>query len=211
MRIIGNILSPPVMYAVLAARMKGLDIFVESPDGGSRSAEHLQINPIGKVPVLLYTDFALPESATIAEFLEEELDGPSILPGNSEERARARLLARVAETYLGPALSPLLRARVEPDAVGPALTGVREALGWLEALMPLHGDWLAGDDHSVADCAAMPLFFYLEALDERYGTAEMLASHPGLFACWEHAKESEHGLRMLQEMTSELEAWSAAA
>jgi glutathione S-transferase len=211
MRIIGTVLSPYVMYAVLAARMKGLDIPIEPPEGGARSQEHLGLNPIGKVPVLLYTDFALPESATIAEFLEEELDGPSILPGNSEERARARLLARVTECYLGPAITPLLRAQPEPEAVAPALSAIRQALGWLESLRPLHGDWLAGDDHSVADCAAMPLFFYLEVLEKPHGTATILAEHPGLSAAWEHAKDSEHGLRMLQEMSAGVAAWRAAA
>jgi glutathione S-transferase len=209
MRLYGSLLSPFVMRAVLAARMKGFDIPVVPPDGGSRTPAHLLLNPMGKVPVLVDADFVLPESAVIAEYLEEALDGPALLPDNTEERARARLLARVADTYLLQALTPLFLARENPDAVPAALESLRAALGYLEALRPLHGDWLAADEHSLADAAAMPMFFYIDVMEAQFGTAAMLADHPGLAAWWARAKLTEHGIRMMREMGDALPAFMA--
>jgi glutathione S-transferase len=205
MRLYGTLLSPFVMRAALAARMKGFDIPIEPPEGGSRTPAHLELNPMGKVPVLVDGDFVLPESAVIAEYLEEALDGPALLPENIEERARARLLARVADTYLLPALTGVFLAREKPEGVPAALEETDRALGYLEALRPLHGDWLAADEHSLADAAAMPLFFFIDAFEQSFGTATLLAKHPGLAAWWKRAKATEHGIRLMVEMSAALE------
>lgn len=209
MRLLGGLLSPYVMRAALAARMKGFDIPVEMPAGGIKTADYLALNPMGKMPTLVDGDFALPESAVIAEYLEEVLDGPSILPGGPEERARARLLARVGDLYLAPALTGIFRAREAPDGVPAAIEGITVALGHLAALRPASATWLAGEEHSLADATVMPLFFFLDVFDRPFGTAALIAADEGLAGWWTRVKATEHGVRMVSEMAAALAAFRA--
>src|SRR5919201_4293541 len=51
-------------------------------------------NPLGRVPVLEEEEsgLLLPESAVIAEYLEERFPDPPLWPGDPAERARGRVL-----------------------------------------------------------------------------------------------------------------------
>jgi glutathione S-transferase len=211
MRILGGLLSPFTMRAVLAARMKGFDIPVEMPEGGLKSPDYLALNPIGKMPTLVDGDFALPESAVIAEYLEEVLEGVPLLPEHPEERARVRLVARIADLYLGPALTPIFLGRQKPDAVPAALDAIERALGYMEQLRPHHAEWIASDEHSLADATAMPLFFFLDSFDGAFGTGRLIAERDELARWWAHAQESEHGARMSREMAAALASFLARA
>lgn len=209
MRLLGGLLSPFVMRCVLAARFKGENLVVEMPEGGIKSPEYLALNPMGKMPVLVDGDFALPESMVIIEYLDEVLDGPKLLPDVPEGRALARLLARVADLYVGPHLTAIFQARQNPDAVPAAIENLREGLGYLERLRPAHAECLAGAEHSVADATLMPLFFFLDAFDGPFGTSKLIAERPGLARWWEAQKATELGARMVAEMGAALAAFSA--
>ncbi len=209
MRLLGGLLSPFVMRCVLAARFKGENIAVEMPEGGLKTSDYLALNPMGKMPVLVDGDFALPESAVIVEYLDEVLDGPKLLPDVPEGRALARLLARVGDLYIVPNLTPIFQARQNPDAVPAAIEKLREALGYLETLRPPHARCLVGDEATVADATIMPLFFFLDAFDGPFGTGKLIAERPGLATWWEARKATELGTRMMAEMGAELAAFTA--
>jgi glutathione S-transferase len=61
-------------------------------DLADRPAWLYEKNPAGKVPVLEDDGWVLPESAVIAEYLEERFPEPPLLPADAAERAIARLL-----------------------------------------------------------------------------------------------------------------------
>jgi glutathione S-transferase len=61
-------------------------------DLSDRPAWLYEKNPSGKVPVLEDDGWVLPESAVIAEYLEERFPDPPLLPPDPAERAIARLL-----------------------------------------------------------------------------------------------------------------------
>ena len=61
-------------------------------DLSDRPAWLYEKNPSGKVPVLEDDGWVLPESAVIAEYLEERFPEPALLPADPAERAVARLL-----------------------------------------------------------------------------------------------------------------------
>lgn len=210
MKLLGGLLSPFVMRAALVARMKGHDIPVEMPADGIKSEAYLKLNPFGKMPTLVDGDLALPESAVIAEYLDEVLDGPSLLPADPRARARARLMARVVDLYLAPALTPVFRAREAPEAVPAALESLRTVLGQLESLRPPGATHAAGDGFTIADATLMPVFFFLDAFEGPFGTARILAeAAPGLSAWWTEAKRTPEGARMVSEMASALAAFMA--
>ncbi len=210
MKLLGGLLSPFVMRAVLVARLKGHEIPVEMPEGGLRSEAYLRLNPFGKMPTLLDGDFALPESAVIAEYLDEVLEGPRLLPDEPRARARARLLARAADLYVAPALTPIFRAREVPEAVPAARESLQTALGQVERLRPAGAPHAAGEHLTIADATLMPVFFFLDAFESPFGTATILAeAAPGLAAWWKAARQTAHGARMVEEMGAALAAFMA--
>ena len=52
MKLYGALASPYVARVVMCARLKGIDLPLESAPGGMGSDEYKQINPIGKIPSL---------------------------------------------------------------------------------------------------------------------------------------------------------------
>ena len=58
-------------------------------DGGQQhSSEHLDLNPMRELPVLMVDDQPLAQSVAILEFLEETHPTPALLPQNPIDRAR---------------------------------------------------------------------------------------------------------------------------
>lgn len=202
----GGLMSPFVMRAVLVARAKGHELPASDFEGGLKSPAYLALNPMGKMPLLVHGDVALPESAVIAEYLAEVLPGPDVLGADPAARARARLLARVAELYALPGLTGLFRAREAPDGVPASLETLGAGLSYLEALGLGRDEWAAGPAFTVADAALMPMFFFLEAL-ERLGTRTVLERTPGVAAWWGRAKATAMGERMMAEMGAAMKAF----
>lgn len=210
MKMYANPLSPYAMRATLTAWLKGLEIPVEFPAGGSRTDAFLRINPIGKTPVYEEGDFILPESTTIAEYLDETHPGPKILPEDPKARARARLLARICDLYLMPVIGDLFKADQDPVAGDAAKEKARTALGYIEHFRHASDHYLAGDKFTIADFALMPFFFFVEARAAAAGTGGLITDQPSLSAWWERAKATEVGSRMVREMTANLNAFLAS-
>src|SRR5690242_6807598 len=57
-------------------------------------------HPLGRIPLLEVDGEAIPESAVIAEYLEETCPEPSLLGATPRENAHIRTLARIADIYL---------------------------------------------------------------------------------------------------------------
>jgi glutathione S-transferase len=69
-----------------------------------------------RVPVLVLDDGrVLPESDAIVEYLEDAYPQVPLRPEDAVDRARVRLIARVAELYVFPATVPIFAARAAGD------------------------------------------------------------------------------------------------
>lgn len=207
MKLYGGLLSPFVMRALLAARAKGADLRVEMPEGGIKSEAFLKLNPMGKMPCLVDGDFVLPESAVIVDYIEETAGGPSLYPADPRERARVRLIARMADLYIVPDLVVLFRARENPDAVPAALERIGVALGNIDRFRRDDDRFAVGDRFTVADATLIPLFFFFDAFDGQMGTGRLVAAHPRLQAWWDAAKAGELGARAVREQAMALKAF----
>lgn len=117
-------------------------------DLADRPAWLYEKNPTGKVPVLEEDGWALPESAVIAEYLDERFPEPALLPADPGERAIARLLVFRHDDFSDPYYA--LR-REEPGAA----EEFAEALGGLEALLS-HVPYLGGVTFGLADVGYVP-------------------------------------------------------
>jgi glutathione S-transferase len=117
-------------------------------DLSDRPAWLYEKNPVGKVPVLEDDSWVLPESAVIAEYLEERYPEPALLPEDPAERAIARLLVFRFDDFSDPYYA--LR-RAEPGA-GEAFGAELEHLDALLSRMP----YLTGRSYGLADVDYVP-------------------------------------------------------
>ena len=205
MKVYGSVASPFVQRVLMAARIKGHDLPVEPPPGGSmQSPEFRAISPMGRIPVLEDDGWTLAESSAIVGYLDDVLDGPALLPANPRERAHARLVETLASHELA-GLRPIMVCKVfgmrdEPVLVDEAGTTIRAGLEALEKARDPGHVWAAGDSPSVADCILVPLFSLMEVIDPVAGTSALVAEQPGLAAYRERAFASEIGGRSVREM-----------
>jgi len=194
MKLIGDALSPYAARVMIAARWKGVDLPCEAPEGGPRTAQHLASNPVGKVPVLIDDGLVLPESDVIVSYLEDRFPTPTLFPGDAIQRANARLLTRLLDTYSAPSFGPFLQNDEREIAV--AMQRIADSLRYIDHFR-IDGRFAVGDAFSIADCALIPFFHTFEGLQTmtqgRFKTYDLVRQYPRLQAWWERAKASEIG------------------
>jgi pyrimidodiazepine synthase len=128
---------------------KGLEYNAVAIDLDDRPAWIYEKNPLGRVPVLEEDGgLVLPESAVIAEYLEERFPEPALWSADPAERAFGRLLVHRFDRLGAPYYA--LR-RGDEDA----RDRLDERLAELEALLEA-GPFLSGTAYGIADIAYVP-------------------------------------------------------
>lgn len=136
--------------------------------GDNHKADFLELNPFGKVPVLIDDETVVYDSTVINEYLNDEYFA-ELLPEDSAQRATARILedyADVAFTLPGMAAEREL-ARPVDDRDDQRLAGakevIRKGLSMLDRVLT-DKEYLVGD-FSLADVAFAPTLLQLDKLD----------------------------------------------
>jgi len=117
-------------------------------DLADRPAWIYQKKPSGKVPILEDDDWILPESAVIAEYLEERFPDPPLLPADAAERALARLLVFRFDDFS----DPYYALRRGEDGAAEAFAG---ELAHLDGLLE-HMPYLTGRSYGLTDIDYVP-------------------------------------------------------
>jgi glutathione S-transferase len=117
-------------------------------DLSDRPAWIYEKNPAGKVPILEDEGWVLPESAVIAEHLEERFPEPALLPADPAERAIARLLVFRFDDFS----DPYYAFRRREEGADEAFAG---ELAHLDALLG-HMPFLTGCAYGLADVDYVP-------------------------------------------------------
>ncbi|PLZ89181.1 glutathione S-transferase [Fischerella muscicola CCMEE 5323] len=166
---------------LIALYEKGIDftpIEVNLFDPQARS-HYMQINPFGKIPTLvtdngqviiaLVTDNGqvIIEAAIIIEYLDRHFQNqPRLIPEDPELALKVRLLERIIDVYINGGREALFADTQRPvEERGDR--GVVKAKRLLETGCYLLNErlgghrWLAGEEFSLADCAAAPTLAYL--------------------------------------------------
>ena len=157
LKLYGAIASPYVARVVMYAKIKGVDLpLAEAVGGNIKSPEYLKLNPIGKMPTLDVDGKGIGESSIICDYLEDVYPQKSGLPKDPLDRARSRLIARVVDLYIAPAVTPLFR-QVNPAArdaavVEHAAKEIAKTFGYAEHAMG-SGPFCIGGTPTLADCA----------------------------------------------------------
>lgn len=131
-------------------------------------AEFAALWPIRKFPVLVDDGQAIAEATIIIEHLDLHHPGPArLIPSDKAAALEVRFLDRFFDNYIHTSMQKIvgdaLRQAGERDAKGvaDARAMLDIAYHWLEQHMTAR-DWAAGDDFSLADCAAAPALFYAD-------------------------------------------------
>jgi glutathione S-transferase len=189
---------------------KGANVQIADPPGGMKSAEYLKINPLGKIPTLDADGVIIPESETINEYLEEKFPNPPLLPKKSEDRARVRGFTRYHDLYLDPPIRALF-AHLNPKSrdekvVNEKLTEIQARLDQLETMLAPAGNFAAGADFSMADCALVPITFFYNNMLPGFGAKPPLEGRPKWAAWWTNVQTRPSVAKGLGEMGAALKA-----
>lgn len=209
MKLYGADLSPYVQRVKMQLAAKGLVVDYALPPGGFKSEEYLALNPMGKIPCLVTdTGLSLPESEVIAEYIEDAYPKPMLRPRKPDERAQVRLITRVTDIYLVPAMSKtfgLLAPTRDPAAVAPALEDVNKALAHLEkyATGKKH---IASNKFTVADCAVTPILFFVTRITAALGVKAVLKPYKNLTKYWKSRSKDLISAQAIDEMSVAMKA-----
>lgn len=205
-------LSPFAARVRLAIYAKALPVdIVAPPEAGLKSPEFLAVNPIGKIPALVLKDgTVIPESDTIVEFLAEAFPNSGLKPASPEIAARARLLARVSELYVmtpGATLFGQLNPKTRnAEVVANAFVGLEKGLEYLNLFMS-DDAYAVGDSITLADCALVPIFFFVGMFGASFAKGDLLAGHDKLAAYWTKVQADPDVKKVVAEMQEGLAAF----
>lgn len=172
--------------------------------GAADRADLARLWPPASIPVLVdgETGLTVPESTAVVEYLDGFGAAPPLVPADPVAALQSRLWDRVLD---GQVMTPM--QKIVADALRPEGAedphGVAAARGELERsyeLLDAHlagQRWVAGDEFSLADCAAAPALFYArivhrwdeERLPELTRYYEATTARPAVARVIEEARE----------------------
>lgn len=207
MKLHGAPLSPFVQRVLFAARVKGVTLEVVPLSGlGMQDPAFMQISPMRRIPVFEADDgWTLCESPVIIAYLEETQPGPSLLPADSREAARARVIAGLIDTEVAPGLRHFVTQKLfgmfpNPDQLD---YGARQLTLGLDAIERVGLDsegWAVGDRPSVADAALIPFLTLAELIARATDELPPITGRPSIDVYWMRAREMPLGKQSYDEM-----------
>jgi glutathione S-transferase len=198
----------PVRAAIYA---KGLDIPMEGPPGGFKSAAHRAATVTGTIPCLMLDDGSpLPESAVIIAYLDDKFPERPLTSKNPETQARIALLLRLAENGLLTAIVQLFHDLSEgvEGARERAAERITTGLERLEHFVAADG-YAAGPAFTEADCVLGPALFGVKAFAGMLGEPDLMASFPKLAAYDARVVQHPAIAKVLGELAAALAANAA--
>lgn len=130
---------------------------VDLAGGEQRSAEYLQLNPFGQVPVLDDDGLIIRDSQAILVYLAKRYGGDAWWPDDAYQLAQitAWLSTAANEIFQGPALLRVHHKFGRAIDMAKARKTADKVLGIVDNHLESR-DWLAGDSVSIADLAVYP-------------------------------------------------------
>ena len=146
---------PYVQRSVITLQEKGVPYEIEYIDLNNKPEWFMQLSPLGKVPILMVEDTIIFESATINEYLDETAPGRKLQPADPLRRAHNRAWIEFTSTVLV-TRNQMQHAKTEQETRRLAAI-VNGQLARLEEQID-NGPFFNGNDFSLVDAAAAPLF-----------------------------------------------------
>jgi|SRR6185312_1191702 glutathione S-transferase len=139
-----------------------------SPDNPEVYADFARRWPLKRFPLLMDGERQVMEATSIIEYLDVHYPGPArLIPLNADAAVDVRMLDRFFDNYISTPQQKFVFDRLRPEAdrdpygVKEARAMLDTAYAWLDRHMAAR-EWAAGEDFSLADCAAAPALFYAD-------------------------------------------------
>ena len=166
------------------------------------SEELASLWPLRKFPVLVDGDKTVIESSIIIEYLDQHHPGSvRLLPRDPDAALEVRFMDRFFDNHVMTAMQKPVFEALKTDgsrkeeAMAEARSALDVAYAWLEQRLA-DRTWAAGDDFTMADCAAAPSLFYADWVHEIASTFPRLRRYRAqLLARPSFARAVEEGRR----------------
>ena len=160
------------------------DLQLVAGDNPSAGAALRVLWPLERFPVLEAGGRTILESSIIVEWIDQrDLSGARLIPADANAALDVRMRDRIFDNYVMTPMQTIVANRIRPEAVRDA-HGIAQARAlldrsyrWLDGEMASR-TWAAGDQFSLADCAAAPSLFYANWVHP-------IAGHDHLIAYWQ--------------------------
>ena len=158
--------SRKVRIALLEKGLEFQRINVDLSKREQKNPEYLKIHPFGQVPALDDEGFIIYDSTVINEYLEDEYPYPSLMPKDSEGRARARLMEDFRDTHFNVSCVHIMQEMRKPEGerdgqrIDNARAAIIQAFDRIET--ELNGNEYLAGSFSLADIAFMTNLELLE-------------------------------------------------
>lgn len=178
-----------------------LEFQPQTPEDVAVTESWLALWPIGRFPVLRdeARGHTIAEASIIIEYLGQQCPGPfRPIPDDADAALEVRLMDRLFDNYVMGPMQTLVAQKLTPEEArnAAAITQAQAMLSKAYALLEerIGGRrWAAGDELSLADCAAAPALFYADKVEPMRG------SFPALAAYLERLEERASFARVLEE------------
>jgi glutathione S-transferase len=151
--------SRKVRIALLEKGLEFERINIDLTKREQKNSDYLKIHPFGQIPALDDEGFIVYDSTIINEYLEDEYPYPSLMPRDSEGRARVRLLEDFRDSHFNPFFVHIIHEMRKPEGerdaarIDAAKAEITKAFDRIEQELK-NRDYLVGS-FSLADVAFM--------------------------------------------------------
>ena len=140
------------------------------PDAPEHAEAWMRLWPLAKFPVLKDGETVIVESSSIIEYLQATCPVVQrLIPDDPRQAVEVRMMDRIFDRYVMTPMQDIVRDALRdsgeriPGAVTAARQQLDTAYAWLDKrLRDTSTEWAAGEDFSLADCAAAPSLFYAD-------------------------------------------------
>lgn len=144
------------------------DFRLLTPDDERTAAEHAELWPLKRMPVLVDEGRTVVEASIIVEHLGLHHPGPvRLIPEDPRAALEVRMMDRFFDNYVMTPMQKIVGDRLraeehrDPYGVVEARKLLDTAYSWLDGTVTRRA-WAASDGFSLADCAAAPALFYAD-------------------------------------------------
>ncbi len=176
-------------------------------------AAQLQRHPFAKVPALLHGDFSLYETSAICRYIDTAFTGPSLQPADARQLARMSQIIALLDTYLSAEIrkgfvyeglfKPMTDVAVDRERLAQSTQAIDIGFAAL-ANLPDGGQFMVGDQVTLADLHAIPLFDYLSLTP---GGSDLIKAHNTLDTWWTNIRNRDSVLQTSYELSAFSPQW----